>query len=65
MARDRVFREEALRFYRLYLLADPTPSAMDSRARLPGRSHRTKNRTEVHMPGWGAAIKANMHMRES
>ena len=44
---------------------DPTPSAMDSRARLPGRSHRTKNRTEVHMPGWGAAIKANMHMRES
>ena len=40
---------------------DPTPSAMDSRARLPGRSHRAKNRTEVR----GAAIKANMHMRES
>ena len=34
---------------------DPTPSAMDSRTRLHGRSHRAKNRTEVHMPGWGAA----------
>ena len=41
---------------------DPTPSAMDSRARFPGKI--SKLRTEVHMPGWGAAIKAYIHKRE-